>query len=110
VSPAAPTPAAPTFAALGDETRWAILQRLGREPASASGLSGELPISRQAIVKHLEVLRAVGLVEPERVGREVRYRPVGSRLSALGRDLERIAATWDRRLASVKRLAEAGDG
>ena len=50
---------APTamFAALADDTRWAILTRLGEAPASASALARELPVSRQAIVKHLEVLR-----------------------------------------------------
>jgi predicted transcriptional regulator len=44
---------APVFAALGDDTRWAILARLGEGPASASALAREFPISRQAIVKHL---------------------------------------------------------
>lgn len=97
----------PVFAALGDETRWGILVRLGRAPASASVLAGELPITRQAIVKHLEVLRAAGLVEAERHGREVRFRPIGARLSALGRDLETIASGWDARLARIKALAEA---
>ncbi|WP_049576101.1 ArsR/SmtB family transcription factor [Streptomyces sp. SBT349] len=97
------------FAALGDETRWNILVRLARSPASASALAQEFPISRQAIVKHLEVLREVGLVEAERAGREVRYTPLGARLSALGDDLQRLAAAWDRRLTGIKRLAESGD-
>ena len=101
---------APTevFAALADDTRWAILARLGEAPASASALARELPVSRQAIVKHLEVLRAVGLVEAETQGRELVHRPVGGRLNELARDLERIAETWDRRLAGIKRLAEEG--
>jgi DNA-binding transcriptional ArsR family regulator len=99
---------APTFAALGDDTRWGILVRLGQAPASASALAAELPITRQAIVHHLEVLRAVGLVEAERRGRELRYRPVGSRLSVLGRDLQVMAGAWDRRLAALKAKAEAG--
>jgi DNA-binding transcriptional ArsR family regulator len=99
---------ATAFAALGDETRWAILMRLGRQAASASALSAELPISRQAIVKHLEVLRAVGLVDARRHGREVRYHALGTRLSALGRELERVAHAWDRRLARIKTMAERG--
>ena len=97
---------APTFAALGDDTRWGILVRLGRAPASASALAAELPITRQAIVHHLDVLRAVGLVEAERHGRELRYRPVGVRLSALGHDLQLMARAWDRRLAALKARAE----
>jgi DNA-binding transcriptional ArsR family regulator len=98
---------APTFAALGDDTRWGILVRLGTAPASASALAGELPITRQAIVHHLDVLRTVGLVEAERHGRELRYRPVGARLSALGHDLQLMAGAWDRRLAALKARAES---
>ena len=67
----------PVFAALGDDTRWAILARLGEAPASASALAREFPISRQAIVKHLELLSAAGLVESERVGRELVHRAPG---------------------------------
>jgi DNA-binding transcriptional ArsR family regulator len=102
---------APTevFAALADDTRWAILTRLGEAPASASALARELPVSRQAIVKHLEVLRGAGLVEAETRGRELVHHPVGGRLSRLARDLDRIADSWDRRLADLKRLAELGE-
>jgi DNA-binding transcriptional ArsR family regulator len=100
---------APTFAALGDDTRWAILVRLGRSPASASTLAGELPITRQAIVHHVDVLRAVGLVEAERVGRQVRFRPIAARLTALGHDLQVLADAWERRLASLKAVAESGE-
>lgn len=103
-------PAGPTgvFAALADDTRWAILTRLGEAPASASALARELPVSRQAIVKHLDVLRAAGLVEAEQRGRELVHRAIGGRLSDLARDLDRIAATWERRLRTLKRLAEEG--
>jgi len=97
------------FAALADDTRWGILTRLGEAPASASALARELPVSRQAIVKHLEVLRAAGLVEAEQQGRELVHRAIGGRLSDLARDLDRIARSWDRRLAGIKRLAEGAD-
>ena len=100
---------APVFAALGDDTRWAILTRLGQAPASASALARELPISRQAIVKHLELLSTAGLVESERVGRELVYRALGGRLSDVARELERIGRSWEARLARIKRLAEAVD-
>ncbi|HZA71767.1 MAG TPA: metalloregulator ArsR/SmtB family transcription factor [Propionibacteriaceae bacterium] len=96
----------PVFAALGDETRWRILVRLSERPSSASRLAPDLPISRQAIVKHLEVLRAVGLVEVEQRGREMVYFAVGARLSTLARELERIGRAWDARLLQIKTLAE----
>jgi len=100
------TTLAPVFAALGDDTRWSILSRLGEGPASASALARELPVSRQAIVKHLEVLRAAGLVEAEQQGRELVHRAIGGRLSDVARQLERIGQAWESRLASIKRLAE----
>jgi DNA-binding transcriptional ArsR family regulator len=96
----------PVFAALGDETRWSILAALGEGDASASALAGRLPVTRQAIAKHLAVLQDVGLVEPVRVGREVRYRVIGSELAATARRLDAIGARWDRRLAAIKEIAE----
>lgn len=94
------------FAALADDTRWRLLQRLGRSPASASGLAGEFTVSRQAIAKHLSILADCGLVTSERVGREVRFSAAGSRLSAVARTLEAVGSGWDRRLAAVKKAAE----
>ncbi|EWS80547.1 ArsR/SmtB family transcription factor [Brachybacterium phenoliresistens] len=92
--------------ALGDETRWSILAALGEGDASASALARRLPVTRQAIAKHLAVLHDVGLVETVQVGREVRYRVVGSGLSATARRLDAIGVAWDRRLASIKQIAE----
>lgn len=97
----------PVFAALGDDTRWSILQALGETDASASALAGRLPVSRQAIAKHLAVLQEVGLVESVRAGREVRYRVVGAQLAATARRLEAVGAEWDRRLAAIKNIAES---
>ena len=94
------------FAALADETRWSILSALGEGDASASALAGRLPVSRQAIAKHLAVLQEVGLVEPVRVGREVRFRVVGAELSATAAKLDAIGRDWDRRLAAIKQIAE----
>ncbi|MBN9189655.1 MAG: helix-turn-helix transcriptional regulator, partial [Microbacterium sp.] len=68
---------------------------------------GRLPVSRQAIAKHLAVLEAVGVVESETVGREVRYRVLGSQLAETARRLDAIGAEWDRRLAAIKRIAES---
>ena len=97
---------APVFAALADDTRWQILQELGRSDLSASALATRLPVTRQAIAKHLGVLAEAGLVVPVRAGREIRYQALGSRLSETARALEAIGAEWDRRLAAIKRLAE----
>jgi DNA-binding transcriptional ArsR family regulator len=94
------------FSALADDTRWKILSRLGEGPASASALARELPVSRQAIARHLEVLRAVSLVASEERGREVVYRALGGPLNDLARDLESIGNLWEQRLSQVKRLAE----
>lgn len=97
----------PVLAALADETRWSILTALGEGDASASALAARLPVTRQAIAKHLAVLAEVALVEPVRVGREVQYRVVGSQLSATARRLDAIGAEWDRRLAAIKEIAES---
>lgn len=97
-------------AALGDDSRWQILQLLGSGPCSASELAGRLPISRQAIARHLGVLESVGLVEPYREGRQVRYRALGAELSALGARLQQAAAAWDQRLDRLKALAEGAVG
>ncbi|MGA8987467.1 ArsR/SmtB family transcription factor [Aeromicrobium sp.] len=97
----------PVFAALGDEMRWQLLVRLGQGQASASSLAREFPISRQAIVKHVEVLREAGLVKSEQRGREVVHRALGGRLSDVAREMDRIGRSWERSLARVKELAES---
>ena len=96
--------------ALADQTRRQLLDVLVAEgTASATTLATQLPVSRQAVIKHLNVLTEAGLVESGRVGREVRYRVQPARLDASARWLADLAATWDRRLASLKRLAEAAE-
>lgn len=97
----------PVFSALGDETRWSVLTALGEGDASASALAARLPVSRQAIAKHLAVLQEVGLVQPVRVGREVQYRVIGSQLRATATRLDAIGAEWDRRLAAIRDIAES---
>lgn len=97
------------LAVLADETRWSILTEIGAEDLSASALAARLPVSRQAIAKHLTVLAEAGLVESVRAGREIRYRALGARLDALADELESIARQWDRRLEAIKRIAERPD-
>ncbi|TDE91742.1 ArsR family transcriptional regulator [Occultella glacieicola] len=93
--------------ALGDETRWSILTALGEGDASASALARRLPVTRQAIAKHLAVLHEVGLVDTVKAGREVQYRVIGTELSATARRLDAIGTEWDRRLAALKHVAES---
>jgi predicted transcriptional regulator len=94
------------FAALADETRWDILTRLGTRELSASALAAELPVSRQAIAKHLAALAEVGLVESIPAGREIRYRSIGARLNDIAAELDRIGTEWDTRLARIRSIAE----
>lgn len=98
------------LAALADPTRRRLLDLLAaRGEASATALAERLPVSRQAVVKHLGVLDAAGLVTGRRVGREVRYTVRPAALDATARWMSALAADWDRRLATVKRLAEAAE-
>jgi DNA-binding transcriptional ArsR family regulator len=63
------------FAALADPTRRWLVSRLATGgPRSATELARELPMSRQAVVHHLQTLDGAGLVDGERAGREVRWR------------------------------------
>jgi DNA-binding transcriptional ArsR family regulator len=96
------------LAALAEPTRRQVLDLLAeRGEASASSLAESLPVTRQALVKHLGVLDDAGLVAAQRVGREVRYRPRPETLVDAGRWMAELAAGWETRLAAVKRLAES---
>ncbi|MFD8526619.1 ArsR/SmtB family transcription factor [Streptosporangium canum] len=97
--------------ALADPTRRQLLDLLAAQgEATATTLAGRLPVSRQAVVKHLVVLDAAGLVSGSRVGREVRYAVRPAALDATARWMAALAADWDRRLASIKRVAEEAEG
>ena len=96
------------WAAVADPTRRRLLDALlARSEATATTLAGDLPITRQAVAKHLSVLERVGLVDSRRVGREVRYAVRPERLDAASEWFARIAAEWDDRLGAIKRLAES---
>ncbi|MEV0091800.1 metalloregulator ArsR/SmtB family transcription factor [Streptomyces sp. NPDC050738] len=98
------------LAALADPTRRQLLDRLAAHgEATATTLAGQLPVSRQAVVKHLAVLDAAGLVTGGRVGREVRYAVRPAALDATARWMSSLAADWDSRLANIKRIAEAAE-
>ncbi|MCP3821081.1 metalloregulator ArsR/SmtB family transcription factor [Streptomyces sp. A3M-1-3] len=96
--------------ALADPTRRQLLDLLAAQgQATATTLAERLPVSRQAVVKHLTVLDAAGLVSGTRVGREVRYAVRPAALNATARWMSALAADWDRRLANIKRVAEAAE-
>ncbi|MCP9953262.1 ArsR/SmtB family transcription factor [Actinomadura madurae] len=98
------------FAALADPTRRRLLDLLAEQgEATATTLAGRLPVSRQAVVKHLAVLDAAELVTCSRVGREVRYAVRPAALNATARWMAALAADWDRRLANIKRIAEEAE-
>ncbi len=97
------------LAALAEPTRRQLLDLLAAHgQATATTLADGLPVSRQAIVKHLTVLDAAGLVSSVKIGREVRYGVRPEALDATARWMAALAADWDRRLAKIKRIAEQG--
>lgn len=92
------------FTALADPTRRHLLQTLaGRDGVSATGLAGELPISRQAVAKHLAALREAELVRSDRVGRETLYSLRPEPLDEASRWIETVGAEWDSRLEKLRR-------
>ena len=96
------------WSAIGDPTRRRVLDLiLDRGAATATVVAGELPVTRQAVAKHLAVLGRAGLVEARRDGREVRYAVRPQRLDAAARSVASVAAQWDARLVAIKRIAEA---
>lgn len=89
------------FAALADPNRRRLLAAVAGSPATATQLAGDLPISRQAVVKHLSALAEAGLLERERRGREVRYRMTPEPLSDAVDWMAQVGGQWDQRLASL---------
>jgi DNA-binding transcriptional ArsR family regulator len=96
------------WAAVADPTRRRLLDALlAQQEATATTLARELPITRQAVAKHLAVLDRAGLVEGDRRGREVRYVVRPKPLDAAARAMASVAAQWDERLLAIKRIAES---
>lgn len=98
------------LSALADPTRRGVLTALGGHPATATALARELPISRQAVVKHLSVLERSMLVRSARAGREVRFEVRPETLTLAADWMASLAAQWDDRLALLKQRAESADG
>jgi DNA-binding transcriptional ArsR family regulator len=96
------------WSAIADPSRRRVLDLIVRRgEASASWLAGQVPFSRQAVSKHLVVLQHAGLIHRRKQGREVLYHVDANRLDQATRALAQLARQWDRRLDTIKRLAEA---
>ncbi|MGH2913356.1 MAG: ArsR/SmtB family transcription factor [Solirubrobacteraceae bacterium] len=91
------------FDALADPTRRQLLARVARRPATATELASALPITRQAVAKHLASLQQAGLLARERAGRDVRYRVTPEPLNDAVEWIARVGGQWDDRLARLAR-------
>jgi DNA-binding transcriptional ArsR family regulator len=93
--------------ALADPTRRDLLERISRHgDATATILAEDLPITRQAVVQHLAVLDAVGLVVGRHAGREHRFELRTERLYETAQWMRGLADQWDRRLEAIRSIAE----
>jgi DNA-binding transcriptional ArsR family regulator len=96
------------WSAIGDPTRRRMLDLLLADGAgTATTLSEQLPVTRQAVAKHLAVLDRVGLVHGTPAGRERRYQVDDAQLARAAAQLATVGATWDARLRRIKKIAEA---
>lgn len=97
----------PVFAALADPMRRSLLANLAAaSPKTATQLSADYPITRQGILKHLQILEEAGLVTVRQSGREKRYTLTPEPLSALEQWLDELGNLWDARLLRLKALVE----
>jgi len=102
-----PNNAGPLFAALGDETRLAIVLRLGAgTPLSISRLAAGFAITRQAVTKHLRVLEQAGLVRTMKSGRESVWELERDRVIEARQYLDEISKQWDEKIERLRELVE----
>ena len=93
------------FFALADPTRRHVVEMLGDgSSVTPSALADELPLTRQALTKHLGVLGEAGLVEKRRAGRETRYTLRPERLGEAAAWIAAVGGEWDERLARLDAL------
>jgi DNA-binding transcriptional ArsR family regulator len=96
------------WSAIGDPTRRRMLDLLlSQGDGTATSLGQQLPVTRQAVAKHLGVLDRVGLVRVTPAGRERRYRVDDDQLARAVAQLSSVGTAWDARLQRIKRIAEA---
>jgi DNA-binding transcriptional ArsR family regulator len=95
------------FAALGDETRLALVVRLSRgQPTSIAQLTQDSRLTRQAITKHLRVLERAGIVQSVRAGRESRFKFVPQPIEQMQAYLGQVSREWDHALVRLKSFVE----
>lgn len=95
------------WSAIGDPTRRRMIDLLLQGDATtATALSEQLPVTRQAVSKHLKVLDDAGLVHSTAAGRERRYRVDDAQLRRAASQLAEVGSSWDRRLSRIARIAE----
>jgi DNA-binding transcriptional ArsR family regulator len=100
----------PIFAALADPMRRALLVNLAENsPKTATQFAEEYPITRQGILKHLNILEEAGLVKVYQAGREKRYTLSPEPLTELDQWIKELSAVWDKRLFRLKMLIETED-
>ena len=89
------------FAALADPTRREVMELLARGSTTATEIAAELPVTRQAVAKHLAVLEDAGLVHAQRAGRERRFSPTPAPLSEAIGWMASVGGQWDERLRAL---------
>jgi DNA-binding transcriptional ArsR family regulator len=95
------------FVALADPTRRRVVETLARGgTVTASGLAAELPITRQAVAKHLSALRGADLVTATRAGRETQYALRPQPLGVAAEWIQMVSAEWDDRLEALRKSVE----
>jgi DNA-binding transcriptional ArsR family regulator len=98
---------APAFAALGDETRLALVAKLcAGQPHSISQLTKGSKLTRQAITKHLRVLESVGIAHSIRTGRESRFEFDPEPMEEMKKYLDHVSEQWDQALSRLKTFVE----
>lgn len=96
------------WSAIGEPTRRRMLDLLLVDgDGTATTLGQQLPVTRQAVAKHLGVLDRAGLVRAAPAGREKRYRVDDAQLARAVAQLTSVGSAWDARLQRIKRIAEA---
>ncbi len=95
------------WSAIGDPTRRRMLDLLLAGGGTATSLAEQLPVTRQAVAKHLTVLDRVGLVTGATVGREKRYDVDEAQFAKAVAQLAAVGSAWDAQLSRIRRIAEA---
>lgn len=97
------------FGALAEPVRRQLLQTIAQHPATATELASELPITRQAVTKHLNSLSEAGLLQRERAGRDIRYRVTPAPLTEAMSWMAQVGGQWDDRLSRLSGTLAAPD-